>query len=307
MKRQLEPLDKEQKIFFNALLETLNKELSILPDKPCEAPENTLYTLWHFANKKPLSSLAAAKTPLTTLAPKGQKLLQSLVTKRLQGTPLAYIAGRQNFMGLELLSNESALIPRKETELLAETCLEHVAEAIKTNGNATVLDLFTGSGNLPLCFKDRFPRAEVYGSDLSEKAIELARKNAEFLGLSVIFKISDMFSAFPAEEFTSSFDIISGAPPYISSTKVDKMDEEIAQYEPSLAFEAGPFGIKFFTQMIKHSPLLLKPHGKLIFEVGLGQGEGIAQRLRKNKNYDNVRMIQDIKGDIRVLEAHRIA
>ncbi|RUM34822.1 MAG: peptide chain release factor N(5)-glutamine methyltransferase [Desulfobulbus sp.] len=303
MAKQHLHLDSDNTILYADLSQRLKNKLHILPDKPEETAKNTLAALWHCANNTPLSVHAASHTPLVSLDKNKHSLLISLVETRIKGTPLAYITGRQNFMGLELLCNEAALIPRKETELLAEACLQHLLAATESSGSANVLDLFTGSGNLPLCFKKRVPQAQVFGADLSEKAITLAQKNAEFLGLQVQFLVSDMFSAFTDAKFTSYFDLISGAPPYISSANVDKMADEISGHEPSMAFEAGPFGIKFFTQMIKESPRLLKPRGKLLFEVGLGQGEGIAKRLKKNKSYENIRRIRDENGNVRVLEA----
>ena len=298
--------DRRNDDVFNSQLQKLKERLEILPDKPEETSETALYTLWHFASGHPLSCQVARDKTLSSLSSEQLDLLKHLVEKRLGGMPLAYIVGRQSFMGLEMLSDESALIPRKETELLAEVCLESIENAVNARGTANVIDVFTGSGNLPLCFKHKAPMANVFGLDLSKNAITLAKKNSEWLKIPVHFRESDMFSVFEDDEYSEYFDVISGAPPYICAAKVGTMADEISKHEPSMAFEAGPFGVKFFNKMIKASPRLLRHRGMLIFEVGLGQGDGLAKRLRKNINYNDVQLIKDAKGAVRVLSARRI-
>ena len=303
-----ELLNNKNKEVFDKLLTILESQLKILPDKPEETPESALRTLWHFSNNQPLSCAAAVEIPLTNLGPEGLDTLTQLVDRRVKGDPLAYIVGRQRFMGLELLSDPSALIPRRETELLANVCLEHIQEISKSTKSPLVLDHFTGSGNLPLCFADRYRQAKVYGADISEEAINLARANTEKLGLNDIaeFRLGDLFSPFEDDEFIGNFDLISGAPPYISSAKVPEMADEISNHEPSLAFEAGPFGVSLFTRLIKESPRFLRSGGWLAFEVGLGQGKSMCSMLERNKNYESVQGIKDEAGDIRVVAARRV-
>jgi len=150
----------------------------------------------------------SVKHALKNLPTEAFDLLTELVEQRINGTPLAYIVGRQNFMGLELLSSSAALIPRKETEQLAGVCLDFIQKILESQETIKIMDHFTGSGNLPLCFSSRFPQAEVYGADISEQAIELARKNAEHLKLPVKFEIGDMFSPFESERLTSELFVI---------------------------------------------------------------------------------------------------
>lgn len=291
---------------FTNQLQILSNELEILPDKPDETPETTLCTLWHFVSGYPCSCKIATHRKLTSLVTAQIELLETLVEERIKGKPLAYIVGRQSFMGLEMIADAAALIPRKETELLAEICLKYIRKFAAAQETVNVVDLFTGSGNLPLCFKSEVPDANVYGLDLSDVAIALAKKNSNMLDIDVLFKVSDMFSALSGQKFSECFDVISGAPPYICAAKVKAMAGEISNHEPSMAFDAGPFGVKFFNKMITGSTQMLKPGGMLIFEVGLGQGDGIAKRLIKNKKYGDVQLIKDAKGDVRVLAAKRL-
>ncbi|MCP4676032.1 MAG: peptide chain release factor N(5)-glutamine methyltransferase [Deltaproteobacteria bacterium] len=285
-------------------LSRFEHNLETLKDKPEETPLSTLQTLWHYAGGTPLSCAAAMETSLVDLSEGGQDTLKNLVSKRLEGSPLAYIVGRQRFMGLELLAESAALIPRAETEQLAGVCLELLA----STDHPVVLDQCTGSGNLPLCFADRMPRSTVYGSDISDEAIELARRNAQKLGFEhrVEFRIGDLFAQFEEESFTQAFDLISCAPPYISAVKVPEMPDEISNFEPSLAFEAGAFGVSLFMRLIKESVKFLKSGGWLVFEVGLGQGKSMSGRLERNKAYQNVKLFEDQAGDVRVVAAQKI-
>lgn len=286
---------------FDALLVELARSGTALPDKPEETPEAALRALWFTAAGVPRAATRAAGA-LPSLDAQGEEALRRLVDRRLAGEPLAYLTGRQEFLGLELHARPGALIPRRETELLAGVALDATREAAGRRGSALVIDVCTGSGNVALAIAAHEPRARVHASDLSEEAVALARENAILLGLAerVTFESGDLFAP-QAAAGLRDVDVISCNPPYISSAKVPLMAAEIARHEPSLAFDGGTFGLDVLLRVIREAPQFLRPGGLLCFEVGLGQAHAIAGRVRRNDAYAEVWTVPDANGHDRVV------
>jgi len=276
------------------LLGKLNASWHGLSDKPDETPESTLEELW---------DLVAGKE--TALPADGDLKLRALVERRLAGEPLSYLTGRQCFMGLELLAAPGAMIPRKETEILARAALDRLTRIVDQQGSALVVDVCTGSGNIALTLARNEGRCLVHGSDISEEAVELARRNAAHLGLEprVSFRSGDFLEPFKTPEFMASVDLLTCNPPYISSAKVDRMDREIAGFEPRAAFDGGPFGISILNRLVKEAPVLLKEGGWVACETGLGQGEAMSRLFRKSGAYREVLVFSDEEGQARVIVA----
>ncbi len=291
------------------LLTELHSKLNLLPDKPEETPESTLKALWFAAYGKPLSSEAAIEQELVELQPEQQSRLKELIAQRLAGTPLAHLTGRQQFMGVELLAGPEALVPRKETELLGRAALKLLNEmkGVSNNRTLTMVDVCTGAGNLAVALTVLFPNVKTYAADLSEEAVELAQKNTFFhqLEAKMNMRWGDLLTPFDQPEFYEQVDLLLCNPPYISSAKVQTMPEEISGYEPRLAFDGGPFGIKILNRLIKEAPKFLRPNGWLAFEVGLGQGAAVQKRLELNPAYDVIKTIMDSEGNIRALIARK--
>ena len=285
------------------LLATLNQHLKILPDKPEETPETTLKALWSTAQDNPQSAQAAVETDITPLSATQEKHLRKLIKQRLSDTPLAHLTGRQQFMGVELLAGPQALIPRKETEILGRVALKTAQKIVADHGAITMMDICTGAGNLAVSIAVKLPSIKVYASDLSADAVVLARKNVSFHHLEqrVEIREGDLLTPFDTPEFHNQVDLLICNPPYISSARVAKMPSEIAQHEPSLAFDGGPFGIKILHSLMKEAPRFLKANGWIAFEVGLGQGAAIVRRLQKK--FTQVQYETDTKGEIRVVTA----
>lgn len=289
---------------YNKLVEKLDSELEVLEDKPEETPVSTLRALWFKAAGDPRSTEAAdIAGVLPELSSEQQTTLSELVNKRLSGIPLAHITGRQQFMGIELLAGPEALVPRKETELLGNAALEVLMETQSKQGATKVIDVCTGAGNLAIAFAIKAEQARVYAADLSEDAVGLAKLNAEFAGAQdrVELRAGDLLSPFDEEDFFGSIDLLTCNPPYISSAKVENMHDEISNYEPRLAFDGGPFGIKILQRLIKDAPRFLKPGGWLGFEVGLGQGPAWVQRLTKTGKFADIRSVEDSAGEVRAI------
>jgi len=177
-----------------------------------------------------------------------------------------------------------------------------------TKEKVTVIDLCTGIGTIALAIAHYCRNTIVFGSDIYEPAIEAANINAKHFGLEKLatFYHADMFDPYEFHTLKSKTDIIVSAPPYISTAKVSQMAKEIANHEPSEAFDAGPFGLSIFNKLISIAPEYLCDNGYLIFECGLGQGEFLAKRISSNKYYSEVTEICDEHGNIRVLKARKI-
>jgi release factor glutamine methyltransferase len=274
-----------------------------LPDKPEETAEGVLRALWLCAAGRPMSIAAMTGEDLPPLSPVQAAALEALIQRKREGVPLAHLTGRQNFLGLELLASPDALIPRKETEILGRAALAHL-DSLSTD-EIVVIDVCTGSGNLALAYAHRKARAKVYGVDLSDASVALARRNAEFTGLAgrVEFHAGDLFEPLEGMGLEERADLVSCNPPYISSAKVAKMDEEISAHEPSLAFDGGAMGLAILTRLFNEAPRFIRPGGALCFELGLGQGPMLEKRLRRQPWVAGVEAHHDESGAIRALLA----
>ena len=291
--------------FKDDYLEQLKKSWTDNPDKPEETPESTLRALRFAAAGNPLSARKAAITPVPELDPQAEKILSSLVERRCAGVPLAHLTGRQQFMGIEMLAGPEALIPRVETELLGYEILKIAGSAYKDQRAVTLLDVCTGSGNIALGVASQLPLCRAFGSDISSEAIQLAKKNAEFVGLEkrVDFRVGDLFEPFNTGETLSKADIVSCNPPYISSQKVSQMAKEISEFEPHIAFDGGTYGFTILSRVIREAPRYLKANSYFCLEVGLGQGDFVTRMFKKSDLYCDVYPVVDGASEVRVLIA----
>jgi len=288
---------------FAMLLAQLSATLQTLPDKPEETPESTLRALWHTAAGTPMSATRSLIADLPELDANGHAVLQALLARRHAGEPLAHLTARQHFMGLEMLAGPEALVPRRETEILGRAAVELARERAARAGTVTVVDVCTGAGNVALAIAAAVPGARVFGADLSEQAVSLARRNAQFLDLEgrVQFRCGDLLAPFATPEFQGKVDVLTCNPPYIGTARVDQMSAEIATREPRLAFDGGPFGVAILLRLLQDAPSMLRPGGALAFEVGLGQGAGMLKRMAKIGTFREVRALLDEDRAIRGL------
>jgi release factor glutamine methyltransferase len=293
---------------YDELLKEVESFFQPQPDKPEETPDSTLRALWFAAVGKPASICSINGSPLPQIDGPGIHALKALIVKKREGTPLAHITGRQDFLGLELLAAPDALIPRKETEILGRAALAFLKSRALSAKGPLVIDVCTGSGNLALAYAHHEPKARVFAADLSAEAVELAKRNAEFTGLAerVEFRAGDLFAPFENDPAVfGGCDLVSCNPPYISSAKVPKMAPEISAYEPKLAFDGGTMGLSVLTRLFNEAPKFLKPGGALCFELGLGQGPVMEGRLRRLPWVASVATHKDSGGAIRAMTAIR--
>jgi release factor glutamine methyltransferase len=299
-------MNKEE--LYNSLKTILEGKLSLLSDKPEETIDSTLRALWYAASGFPKSVEEADKLQLPELTKEQVSLLNYTVEQRLKGTPLAHITGRQSFMGIELLTDRRALIPRKETEILGRKALELSMNIAREKNSVKVIDVCCGAGNLGLAIAHFNINAIVSAADLSQEAVDLTQDNISYLKLGERIQAmqGDLFSAFESDEYYGKTDMIICNPPYISSAKVPKMLSEISENEPVLAFDGGMLGTKIILRLIGEAPKFLTSGGWVVFEIGLGQGPFIMQLCERSDSYKTVDSVSDDSGNIRVILAQKV-
>lgn len=289
---------------YDEALARLEERLEVLPDKPDETPESALRALWARASGRMVSLSQASGCTPQPLDGAGARRLHELIDSRLDGVPLAYLTGRQDFFGMVLMTDPTALIPRRETELLARHANEKL-EGTKRQ-QPLAIDICCGSGNVTLAMAQGMPSARVFGSDLDEGAVALARANAAFTGHpEVTFRRGDLLEPFDEPEFLGRVDVITCNPPYISSGRVDEMPAEIRRHEPRLAFDGGALGVTILRRLAAETPRWLRPGGWFVCEVGLGQGPTIARLLARNSEFDDVETVLTAASEVRVVAARR--
>jgi release factor glutamine methyltransferase len=299
-------MNKEE--LYKSLKTILEGKLSLLSDKPEETIDSTLRALWHAASGFPKSVEEAGKSQLPELAHEQIVNLNKLIEQRLNDIPLAHITGRQSFMGIELLTDRRALIPRKETEILGRKALELSKDISDQKNRVQVIDVCCGAGNLGIAIAHFNINAIVSASDLSQEAVDLTHDNISYLKLGKRIQAlqGDLFSAFETDDYFGKTDLIICNPPYISSAKVPKMISEISENEPVLAFDGGMLGTRIILRLIGEAPKFLTSGGWVVFEIGLGQGPFIMQLCERSAFYNKVESVSDDSGNIRVIQARKL-
>ena len=220
--------------------------------------------------------------------PQEKQLYRTLMRKRGAHIPLQYLTGSQEFMGLSFFVDENVLIPRQDTEILVEEALRALGSGMR------VLDVCTGSGCILLSLLKLCAGLEGTGTDLSEKALQVAGENARRLGVEASFVQGDLF-----EPVSGKYDCIVSNPPYIASREVDALMEEVRDHEPRMALDGGEDGLYFYRKIAVQSPKYLNDRGRIFLEIGFDQGEAVAGLLAPA--FDEVRIVQDLAGLDRVV------
>ena len=221
---------------------------------------------------------------------------------RIEGVPLQYIVGMQEFMGLPFRVNPSVLIPRMDTEILAEEVLKIIDQ--KGLKNPEVLDLCTGSGALGISIAAKVPGALVTLTDVSEEALHTAMGNAALnnVGRRCSFLLGDMFAAIPEDK---QFDIIVCNPPYIRTDVIETLDVEVKDHEPRAALDGGKDGLDYYRVIANEASMHLRSQGILALEIGYDQAVDVKRLLNKAKTYEDTRVVRDLMQLDRVIIATR--
>ena len=214
-----------------------------------------------------------------------------LIERRSKRIPLSYVIGTRDFFGLTFKVDENVLIPEQETELLVE-------EVIKYSEGKSVLDMCTGSGCIAISIALFGKPSKVAASDISEKALEVARENAKSLKAGEIsFIQGDMF-----ENVTDKFDIIVSNPPYIETGEIDELMPEVRDYIPRLALDGDIDGLKFYRIISKEAVKKLNKNGRIFYEIGYNQSRAVASILLEN-GFTDVKIMKDYSGLDRIVMA----
>ena len=222
--------------------------------------------------------------------------VRALVKRHLAGEPVAYLIGEWEFYGLPLDISEHVLIPRPDTEVLAEEAIKFV----QTLGECRVLDLCAGSGCVGLAIASQAPKARVVLGELSEGALRICRQNIRRNGLSgqVVPLAMDVMAGPPAH--MGEFDCIVSNPPYIPRADIETLDVSVKDYEPHMALDGGEDGLDFYRTICQNWQDVMHVGTRLLFEVGIGQADDVL-RLMRSAGFGDLEVIDDPAGIPRVV------
>ena len=209
----------------------------------------------------------------------------------IDGKPVQYIIQKQEFMGMKFFVNEDVLIPQPDTEILIETVLDICKRYGKQS--LRILDLCTGSGAIAISLS-KILNTQVFASDVSTKALKVAEKNNVLNNSKVEFIESNLFEQINGEKF----DIIVSNPPYIKNEEIKSLSKQV-QNEPYIALAGGEDGLDFYRKIIDEAYKYINKNGYLCLEIGYDQKEDVENLLKENKNYSEIKTIQDFSGNDR--------
>ena len=214
------------------------------------------------------------------------------IEKLTKGVPLQHITHRQEFMKMDFFVDENVLIPRPDTEIL----VEEVIKIAQKYNSPRILDLCTGSGAIAISLKKFIPNADIIAVDISEKALEITKRNAEKLEAKINFVKSDLFDKLDNKKF----DIIVSNPPYIRKDEIKKLSEEV-QKEPKIALNGGEDGLDFYRIITEQAINYLKTGSFLCFEIGYNQKNDVIKIIEDEQNYKNTYCKKDLYGNDRII------
>ncbi len=217
-----------------------------------------------------------------------QKQYLTYLEQRKNHIPLQHITGVQEFMGMEFMVNEYVLVPRQDTEILVEEALK----VLKPGMN--VLDMCTGSGCIIISLS-KIGKIEGTGVDISEEALDVAKRNNANLDAGVTWIQSDLF-----ENVEKCYDMIVSNPPYIRTSVIEELKEEVKFHDPYIALDGKEDGLYFYRKIVAESARYLKNNGMLYFEIGHDQGQDV-KKLMEEAGFSDVMIKKDLAGLDRVV------
>ncbi|MCL2747632.1 MAG: peptide chain release factor N(5)-glutamine methyltransferase [Oscillospiraceae bacterium] len=242
--------------------------------------------------------LAIARDYHMYVHPEEESQALALLRRRLEGEPIAYIIGQWEFFGLTFEVSPDVLIPRADTEVLAAHAIELAKES--GPGDVRVLDLCTGCGCVGLTVAAYTTGSRVVLADVSEPALKVTRHNIRRHDLSARVAAVHADALAPAPANLGRFDVIVCNPPYIESGQFSALEGSVRRYEPHLALDGGPDGMRFFRAVALGWRNAVKPHGHLVFECGQGQAPAVSEILYR-ATYGHVETLRDAQGIERVV------
>lgn len=258
--------------------------------------------------------------PEAALEPAATEEYFKLVARRCAGEPTQYLTGKQEFWGLEFEVTPAVLIPRPETEHVLEVALERLgARGIKVDfltgapsPALRVADVGTGSGCLAVALAYELPHAEIFATDISAAALEVARRNATRHGMAdrVHFQESDLLGTLLHEvqdtgRQSSLFDLVVSNPPYVARNDAAKLQREIRDHEPDVALFGGPTGAEIYARLIEEAESLLASGGILVLELGYDSADHVRSIVENRRAWTKIKITNDLAGMPRVFAAER--
>jgi len=250
------------------------------------------------------------------LDPAAAETYFSLIVRRAAGEPVQYLTGKQEFWGLEFEVTPAVLIPRPETEHVIEVALERLGARgikidLKTGAPSLPLriaDVGTGSGCLAVALAHELPHAEIFATDISPAALDVARRNAARHGFSARIhflqtNLLDAFSSSLLVPHPSPLDLIVSNPPYVARNEAATLQREVREHEPHAALFGGPTGVEIYARLIEQASTLLRPGGTLVLELGYNSADKVRRMFHVQRKWANVNITNDLAGIPRVLAA----
>ena len=283
------------------VLEAIQKSAEFLGKRGVESPRLQTELLLAHLLKMPRMKLYLNFDRVLTVPETAA--LRELIKRRGLHEPLQHITGATSFCGYEMTVNRHVLVPRPETELLAEAGWQFLAT--RPPESVTALDLCTGSGCIAIALAAKCPSATVVATDISAEALSLARQNATANGVAerIEFSAGDGFTALAAAA-TRAFDLIASNPPYIPSGEIATLDPEVRDFDPRLALDGGDDGLSFYRRLAAAAAEFLRPAGKIMLEFGDGQADAI-KNIFESEKWIVEAVLADYSHRARILVARR--
>jgi release factor glutamine methyltransferase len=225
---------------------------------------------------------------------------RALLSRRASREPLQYLLGTQEFYGLDFIVDPAVLIPRPETELLVEEVLRQASDRV---GTSRMADIGTGSGCVAVALARGLPGAVVYATDRSKAALDVAVMNAARHQVAdrMVFLNGNLFAPFEDLGLEGQLEAIVSNPPYIPDGEWEGLQPEVRLYEPRIALAGGADGLTMHRRLIADAPAWLKPEGRLVLEVGLGQAAECVRIADRSGAYGPARVLPDRAGIDRIV------
>jgi release factor glutamine methyltransferase len=258
------------------VLEAIQKSTDFLAKRGVESPRlQTELLLAHLLKMPRMKLYLNFDRALSDAETDG---LRELVKRRGQREPLQHITGSVSFCGFEIAVNRSALVPRPETEILADLGWNYLTPI----NSPTALDLGTGTGCIAIALAAKSPNAKITAADISPDALALAKENATKNNVTerITFFRGDGFAALPND---TQFDLIISNPPYIPTAEIETLQSEVRDFDPRGALDGGADGLDFYRMLASQAKSFLKPGGKIMLEFGDGQAPAIRKIFENEK------------------------
>lgn len=272
--------------------ELMNQGVIMLKNENIESPKVKARIVLEHTLKKTREYLIVYDNKEVT--PKDRDEYVRNIKRLIHGEPLQYITGMQEFMKLKFLVNKNVLIPRQDTEIL----VEEVIKIAKNIERPEILDLCTGSGAIAVSLAKYVKEAKITAVDISIGALEVAKKNAKFNGVSksIEFIQSDMFIKLKNRKY----DIIVSNPPYIPTMDIKNLPKDV-QKEPIIALNGGKNGLNFYKEIVKEGVKFLKKGGYICLEIGYDQKKKVCDIIEHAKIYNGTYCKKDLYENDRVV------